>query len=47
MVREDANKYKAIDPNRTLADQLEIDSIGSSGYKSGESEFDQEFYEDF
>ena len=41
------SRYKKADPNVPLADQLEIASLGTSGYKSGESEFDEDYYQDF
>lgn len=40
-------RYKKIDPNVPLAEQLEIESLGTSGYKSGESEFDEDYYQDY
>lgn len=46
-MRQDYGRYKQPDLNVPLAEQLEIASLGTSGYKTGESEFDEDYYLDY
>lgn len=45
--RPDLDMYPPLDPNIPICDQLEITSQGTSGYKEGESFFDEDYYEEF
>lgn len=45
--RPDFGMYPPIDYTQPLADQLEVSSAGTSGHKTGESEFDEEYYDEY
>ena len=45
--RPDFELYPPIEAHMPICDQLDLESQGTSGYKEGESFFDEEYYEEF